>query len=298
MRLVGMALLTLAVLLLIAAVGYVIRNMNYAPWDAWKVRQAGFVEKRVLINGSTVNYAEGPGNGPPLLLIHGQMADWRSWNRVLPALIAGHSSGGLIAALIVADRPEPVSGVVLEDPPFFSSVMPRAENTFNYVDLSTAAHGFLQSGEDDFVTYYIRHGAIWDLFQDGRQPIQNHALRYRRAHPDGPLKLFFMPPAINESFRSLDAYDPHFGAAFYDGSFHENFDHEDTLRRIRVPAVLIHTNWSYDDEGILLAAMDEDDATRARALIENVESVKVDSGHGFHFEQPRQFVRIVEELEP
>lgn len=70
-----------------------------------------------------------------------------------------HSSGGLIAAGLAASAPPLVTGMLLEDPPFFSSVLPRAEKTFNYVDLSSATHGFLQSGETDFVSYYIRHAA-------------------------------------------------------------------------------------------------------------------------------------------
>lgn len=62
----------------------------------------------------------------------------------------------------------------------------------------------------------------------------------------------------------MQAYDPRFGEAFYDNSFHKNFDHADTLKRISAPAVLIQTNWSYDDRGVLLAAMDGKDAECAR----------------------------------
>ncbi len=34
----------------------------------------------------TLNYAEGPDNGPPLLLLHAQHMDWYSYSRVLPDL--------------------------------------------------------------------------------------------------------------------------------------------------------------------------------------------------------------------
>ena len=339
MMMVLKALAGLVVLLVLIAAGYIIRNMNYSSWEASGVRRAGFVEKTIEINGSTLHYAEGPDNGPSLLLIHGQVTDWQNWNRVLPqlsrhfhifavdcyghgrsahnpekytaialaadleqflveiigepALVAGHSSGGLIAAGLAASAPERVSGVILEDPPFFSSVLPRAQDTFNYVDLSTAAHGFLESDETDFTSYYSRHAVLWDLFEGAKAWIQNQALSYRRKHPDEPLKLYFMPPALNEAFRGMETYDPRFGVAFYDGSFHQDFDHAEILKRITVPAVLIHANWRYDDHGILLAAMDADDAERARSLLRDVTFHRADSGHGFHFEKPNEFIRIV-----
>lgn len=331
------------ILLGLIAGWFVLRNLYYDVWDSWKVRRAGFVERQVEINESTVNYAEGPNNGPPLVLIHGQGTSWRSYQRVLPALardfhvfavdvyghggsdnvpekytanalaedvrlfieqvigqpvvVSGHSSGGLIAAVLAAKAPAWVRGVVLEDPPFFSSVLPRAQKTWNYVDLTTVAHNFLASGEEDFQLYYIQHTPFWDFFLEAKEWMQNQAIRYRKAHPDRPLRLYFMPPVFNELFTSMDQYDPRFAEAFYDNSFHKDFDHAETLQSIRVPSVLIHANWSYDENGILMAAMDGDDAERARSLLQDVEFYKVDSGHGFHFEKPKEFVRIIRDFQ-
>lgn len=322
--------------------GAIVWNIRYAHREARAVERAGFVERVVEIDGSTLNYAEGPAHGPPLVLVHGQLTDWRNWSRALPALsrhfhvfavdcyghgksahaahkytanalasdlrrfieevvggpalVAGHSSGGLVAAVLAAEAAEWVTGVVLEDPPFFSSLLPRAEKTFNYVDLATTAHDFLQSGEADFTRYYVRHAVMWKLFQGAEDWIRGQALRYRERHPDEPLRLYFMPPSINEMFRGMQTYDPRFGAAFFDGSFHDGFDHADVLSRISVPASLIHANWSYDEDGVLLAAMDAEDAERTRALIEGVTLHRVDTGHGFHFEAPDEMVRITLEL--
>ncbi|MGW9630943.1 alpha/beta fold hydrolase [Agromyces sp. NPDC055520] len=48
---------------------------------------AGFAEKQLrLRDGLTVNYAEGPRRGIPLLLIHGQGTRWQEYARALPAL--------------------------------------------------------------------------------------------------------------------------------------------------------------------------------------------------------------------
>lgn len=336
------AALGVLVLLGLVAGGFVIRNVYYGVWDAWKVRRAGFVEKQAVIDGSVVNYAEGPDNGPPLLLIHGQLTSWQSYNRVLPALarefhvfaidvyghgksdrapgkysanalagdvqlfieqvigkpalVSGHSSGGLIAASLAARFPEWVVGVIFEDPPFFTSVLLRARMTWNYIDLATIAHDFLESGEEDFQLYYIRHTPFWGFFPGGGEAFRARAIRSRQAHPDRPLRLFFMPPVFNEMFTSMDQYDPRFGEAFYSGSFHEGFDHMETLLNIHVPSALIHANWSYDERGILLAAMDADDAALARSLLREVEYYQVDSGHGIHFEKPAEFVEIVREF--
>ncbi|HEY6737833.1 MAG TPA: alpha/beta hydrolase [Actinopolymorphaceae bacterium] len=332
----------LVVAVALAGTWYVVRNLNYDRWDRAKVDEAGFVERQVEINGTRLNYAEGPDNGPALLLVHGQVTDWGAYNRVLPelsqdfhvfavdchghgkserapekynakamaadfrqflrqvvkepAVVSGHSSGGLVAAVMAAEAPDQVRGVILEDPPFFSSVHPRAEKTFNQVALATTAHEFLRSGEKDFTSYHIRHDAIWDLFQGLKNRVQQDALSYRRDHPGEPTKIFYMPPELNEMFRAMDSYDPRFGEAFYDNSFHDGFDHAETLARIEVPAVLIHTNWRYDENGVLQAAMDGKDAERARSLLRDVEFHKVDTGHSFQFEDPGHYIRIARDF--
>lgn len=55
------------------------------PWHK-KVPHAGFVEKTITIGQVNLNYAEGPDNGPPLMLLHAQMMDWFSYSRVMPEL--------------------------------------------------------------------------------------------------------------------------------------------------------------------------------------------------------------------
>ncbi len=49
-------------------------------WDA------GFVMKRVTIGDVGFSYAEGPTNGPAVVLLHAQQMDWFSYSRVLPKL--------------------------------------------------------------------------------------------------------------------------------------------------------------------------------------------------------------------
>lgn len=341
-KVLGVVIWIIASLLTLAAAlggGYVSDNLTYFPRDMAGVWRAGFLEKDAQIDGHVMHYAEGPDNGPALLLIHGQGMDWKNYARVLPALsrryhvyavdcyghggsarvpekytanalgadlkrflsdvihepviVSGHSSGGLLAAWLAANAPEWVEGVILEDPPFFTTTLPRATKTWNWVDLASTTHGFLESGQTDFVAYNAEHSRLFTLF-GGLQPgLTGDILAARAGHPDSPVQIWYMPPVMNEMFRGMNQYDPRFGDAFYTDSWDAGFDVPDTLARITQPAVLIHTNWSYTDDGILMAAMDADDAERARSLIAGVEFFKVDSGHGFHFEKPAEFIRIV-----
>ncbi|WP_033288486.1 alpha/beta fold hydrolase [Amycolatopsis jejuensis] len=320
--------------------GWAARNLKTYDLALARTRRAGFTEKQAVINGSTIHYAEGPaGPNPPLLLIHGQGVDWRSYARVLPALatdftvyavdvhghgqsartpskytaeaigsdlarfvedvirarvvVSGHSSGGQLAAWLAGHRPDLVRAAVLEDPPLFTTLLPRAEKTWNWVDLATTCHTYLESGETDWPAYSFAHQKLWDFFGDGAARIVRGGLARHAKHPDRPITLLFMPPSWNDMQRALESYDPHFGNAFYTGTWDEGFDHEATLRKIEAPTTLIHANWKYGDDGVLQGAIDADDAQRIASLISNVEVVRVDSGHNVHGEKPTQFTEVV-----
>ena len=50
------------------------------------VSAAGFIAKTARLGELAMSYVEGPGNGPPLVLLHAQHMDWFSYNLVLPRL--------------------------------------------------------------------------------------------------------------------------------------------------------------------------------------------------------------------
>ena len=319
---------------------YVHRNLNYYKAPIRQTMRAGFTEKQVTLpDGTVLNYGEGADNGPPLLLIHGQVVAWEDYTTVLPALseyyhvyavdchghgksakdpakysaaamgadfayfienvigepavVSGHSSGGLLTAWLAANAPEQVRGAVLEDPPIFSIEADRKETGFAWVDTFRPCHNFLeQTEEDDFTLYYLKNCYWIDFFGSGKEGIIKYAASYRERHPDSMLKIFFLPPSTTHMFLFMESYDPRFGDAFYDSSWMEGFDHTETLGRIQCPSVLIHTNWHYED-GILMGAMSGEDAERAHSLIGGNELIKVDSGHDFHYDKPEDFVRIM-----
>ncbi len=333
----------ITVVLLLAAVGvWFWNNMNYDRGDAKAVLEAGFMEKQhELPSGTVLNYGEGPDNGPPLLLIHGQQSTWQSYAPVLPQLaehfhvfavdkhghgasskdpakytaaamgadlalfieeviaepvmLSGHSSGGLLSVWLGANAPELVRRLVLEDPPLFSTEPDRRENTFAWQDSFRNIHAFLnQDEETSYARWYLEHTALRGMFGDSWDSIRDYANRYMDRNPDRDLRVFFLPPSLNRAFGLLDGpYDLHFGDTFYDGSWFAGFDQAEALARVRAPTVLIHASWQYDDDGLLLAAMDGDDAARAVSLLPEVRLVNIESGHDVHTEKPDEFVEVL-----
>lgn len=79
---IGAVVVSFAVKLLI-----VIKRLNHYvdPWHK-KVTEAGIEEKTIQVGQVNFNYAEGPDNGPALLLLNAQHMDWYSYSRVLPEL--------------------------------------------------------------------------------------------------------------------------------------------------------------------------------------------------------------------
>ena len=79
----------LGVLVVAGAVGVAIyrdNNLHAEKRMISKALDAGFVEKQATVDGAVINYAEGPDNGPALLLVHGQGMEWEDYASVLPEL--------------------------------------------------------------------------------------------------------------------------------------------------------------------------------------------------------------------
>lgn len=218
------------------------------------------------------------------------------WNVVRePACLLGHSSGGLIAAH-AASHSDLCSALVLEDPPFFSCQGERRKRAFNYVDLSTVCHEFLaQREENDFVLYYFAHQRIWELFpekarENARPRLIAAAARYRKKHPDKYLRVPFWPKAGLAAYQGMNSYDPRFGEAFYNDSFHTGIAHEELLRGIRCKTLFLKAKTVVGQDGLLMAALGEDDLQRVLALVPDCTLIRFDCGHAIHAEKPDAFI--------
>lgn len=85
---IALVVITAVVIIaVVALVLYLYGNMHYDHNQMVATEEAGFVEKQVTLDdGSVINYAEGPDNGPAVLFIHGQGMAWEDYFRVLPDL--------------------------------------------------------------------------------------------------------------------------------------------------------------------------------------------------------------------
>ena len=212
--------------------------------------------------------------------------------------VLGHSSGGLIASYVAANC-DKCSRLILEDPPFFSSLGERRYNTYNYKDLSSVCHSFIsQNEEKDFVYYYFINQYCWNFFpEDSRENIRNKlgeiALKYRKKYPDRNLKVTFWPKKFLEGFKGLNNYDPYFGETFYNDSFNDNVDYKILLSKIKCETIFMKANTTIGENGLIQGALTDEDLEQVNNLIDNMNIEYFDCGHGIHLEKSKQFIKVL-----
>ncbi|UCE11716.1 MAG: alpha/beta fold hydrolase [Candidatus Thorarchaeota archaeon] len=219
------------------------------------------------------------------------------------AIVSGNSSGGLIALWLAANRPDLVSGIVMEDPPLFSAEWPRIrDDSFVYrvltitVEISRVLRESRSTRElaKEFMKIKrpVKGGKI-----RGMPSILAYyiAFRIRRSQ-----KRNSGEPSLSGRLKTLVdmlyAFDADFSQAFLDGRVYEGLDHADALSRAECPMLLLHANWLRHPEFGLVGAMDDDDAARARKLVPEMQYKRIDSDHVIHSHRPEVFVREVEEF--
>lgn len=185
---------------------------------------------------------------------------------------------------------------MLEDPPLFSCQGERRKSTFNYIDLSTVCHEFLnQTEETDFVLYYFSHQRIWELFPEKtekklRPKLIASAAKYRKKHPDKDLRVPFWPKSGLAAYQGMNNYDPLFGEAFYTDSFNAGIAHEELLRGIKCRTMFLKAKTEIRQDGLLMAALSDDDLKHALEMISDCEPVRFDCGHAIHIKKPKYFL--------
>lgn len=215
--------------------------------------------------------------------------------------LLGHSSGGLIGAYI-ASNTELCDCLILEDPPFFSSQGEKRKNSFNYIDLSTVCHNYINQDENnDFVLYYFSNQYAWDFFPEkSREKIKNKmiamAIKYRQKHPERNLKVMFWPKIALSGFQGMNNYDPLFGETFYNDSFHCGILHDSILENIQCKTLFMKAQTNISEDGILMAALSEDDLERVSRLIVNCQIIRFNCSHGIHIEKQKDFIKCLMNL--
>lgn len=220
-----------------------------------------------------------------------------------PAIVAGNSAGGVLAAWLAANAPDLVRAIVLEDPPLFRCDYPHILGTWVY-DTWLAFTRTAVSGGGGFTRLYLDH-IVPNIRQAGdvmsaklpAAPIISligilialqQALR-----PGKPIDLPFLPKRARIMMRGTSQFDGNFARAFVDGSMGEAFDHAETLSRIKQPVLFLHANHMVRD-GRLLGALDDADVLRVAGLVTGPwKYVRMDCGHAIPLLAPEQEAREI-----
>ena len=216
-----------------------------------------------------------------------------------PVYVGGNSSGGLLAVWLAADRPELITAAVLEDPPLFSSEYPAVRNTIAYRTFAVSEKAVREDNEGDFVRFWIRNST--EFFRNNAFPGASVLISIlislaRMLHWQNTLEIPFVSPLIREMIRGMDQYDPHFGKAFYDGTWNEGFDHAEALRKIQCPVLLIQADTSILPDGTLNGAMSEENAQFACSRLQDVTFVRIHARHVVHLEAPDEYMNQVRDF--
>lgn len=215
-------------------------------------------------------------------------------------IISGHSSGGLLAIYVASKNNPLVSGVMLEDPPIFSTLKDYAPKTWAYLDSFKTINDYLTGSMDEPYDVYYLKNALWgQMFMKDIMPtIANHASRQIEKNPDKPPQFFYFPKSINQMFTYFKTYDLEYGNQFYNYTWHNDVNYEKLLVDIDIPVVYMHANEMFSEDGeILMAAATFEQAKRTCALIVDLcEFIEIESSHDIHVDNPEAFIDAIDRV--
>lgn len=218
-----------------------------------------------------------------------------------PTVVAGHSNGAITAAYIAAYGGKNIAGVVLEDPPVFSTEGEGWEESFAYLDTYKVLHDYNQSHKSQcWEAYYLSHCYWGQLFMKDSMPgIARYAGQYHKKHPDEAVKIAFLPSSIWYVFEYAKKYDFAYGEKFYDLSWNHGLKHEEILSGIEVPCVYIHAKEMVHESGTFLCAASRAQAERAAAYIgDNCRLIETDTNdHVIHTVHSDFYVEAVNSMQ-
>jgi pimeloyl-ACP methyl ester carboxylesterase len=201
-----------------------------------------------------------------------------------PAIVAGLSSGGVLAAWLSAYAPTGlVRAAYYEDPPLYSSeTMPACGPSIR----QSAIGGMFPL----FAKYLGDQWSVGDW--QGLVAAAKSVL---------PKELLAIGWFGDEPPQHLKEYDPEWGRAFASGSVGASCDHDRMLARVKVPVLFTHHfRMTNETTGILLGAASDLQIARARRLIEAAGQPFVyrsfpQMAHAMHQADPARYVATLRE---
>lgn len=213
-----------------------------------------------------------------------------------PVILVGNSSGGLISLWLGVNRPDLALSVVLEDAPLFSADYPRIKEEYVYDVLAKTSH-YLDKQPPDYL----------GIFSVMERPLPNgkskflpswlcKLLTFLITHQNKYIIKFLtrlLPMRIKRLVKDLPTFDPDFSQAWVDDRIYKGLNHKDALQKIKLPLLILHSNWYRIEKG-LIGAMDDNDAKMAQELAPHATYLQINSGHGIHTDKPNEFSSIIE----
>jgi len=225
-----------------------------------------------------------------------------------PALVAGLSSGGVLAIWLAANAPEDVLAIISEDPPIFSSIWPRIQNEkFMANNFKLAVDILGKPGERDVEGYLSQVG----IPVEGKSELLKippfiikmmfFIARINRAvRPNRPYDLPFLPYNLRAGYKFLSEYDTDFSRATLDGDLSKDFSPEETLKRVRCPMLLLRADAYRHETWGLVGAIDDNDLAHIVSLVDDLQCVQIPGGHEIHIVEPRRYmdeiIKFVDDL--
>ena len=255
-----------------------------------------YSEKKFVASTIEVNYAEGPNNGPPLVLIHGIGGFWRNWEPVIDQLstdwhvyavdLRGHGdSGRTPEGYRFIDYPIEIVEFlrnVVDEPAFLvgHSLGAITSSGVCAVTPDLVASAVLE----DPPLYVEQTDRFKDVLELRKKNLSLDEYKVEQRKIDDSATEEVVKRRANAIYR----VDPDVWVPAIEGGIAAMWDPDAVLAEIKTPVLLMQAN---PDLG---AAISDSEAGRADDLLENGRYVKWnDVGHGMHDAQPERFVQLV-----
>ncbi len=262
-----------------------------------------FPEKKFSASAIEVNYAEGPDNGPPMVLIHGLGGRWTNWESVMDQFaerwhvyaidLRGHGDSGRVPGKYeFGDYPTEVIEFLRDVVGQPACLVGHSLGGVTTAGVCANAPELVAAAALEDPPLYIREWFDESDFAPAFQRVLD--IRNRNLDVEATaIELRTIDEVSSDEALTMRAIsvikaDPGVWAAAIDGRISESWDPDSILSAATSPVLLIQAN---PDLG---GALRDVEATRTFDLLAQGRYVKWDDvGHGMHNEQPERFIQLV-----
>ena len=255
-----------------------------------------YPEKKFAARTIEVNYAEGPDNGPPLVLIHGIGGRWENWSAVIDDFakdwhvfavdLRGHGDSGITPNKYrFIDYPIEIVEFlrnVVGEPAF---LVGHSLGAVTAAGVSAVTPDLVAAAVLEDPPLYVEKTSQFQTIYEIRMKnlsVADTAIELRKINTS------LSNEAIAKLAITVTKVDPEAWAFPGDGQIAESWNPDAVLAEITLPVLLMQASPNMG------AALSDSEATRADDLLTNGRYVKWnDVGHGMHDAQPERFVQLV-----